>query len=271
MTETLIKKIRELIGIPRQLTDIRQSIDQQTEAIRTTDKRNEQQQNQLPVAVKVELEKDQEGKREAEADRQYRVQNSIRKATWLAFAAATIYAGIAYLQWRDAHQSFIVNNRAWVGIDRPIEIKSISSDITHGGKVSYVVTLKNFGNSVALSMALWTKAINGWDMMKPAMDDSCFHAAVLSRGKFVNGNKVPIDWPEHMSAGVLFPTETQGRHFTDDEIQVGKTQSGLMIIGCIVYRDQFGKERQTHMCFGSGAINTPTLIYQCPLGDNDAY
>jgi hypothetical protein len=50
--------------------------------------------------------------------------------------------------------------------------------------------------------------------------------------------------------------------------------SPLMIIGCIAYRDQFGKERQTRMCYGGQGqlekISAAELLYQCPMGDNDA-
>lgn len=209
----------------------------------------------------------------------HRYESSPRWKDWLegiALFAGIGYAIVTFCMWRDAHDNFIVNQRAWVGADRPVSLDSIILGSKHSGKVSYVITLKNFGNTIALSTAIWSEAISGWDRMKPAMDDSCFRAAVLSRGKFNSGNIPKVEFPKNMSNGLMFQGDTIGRHFRDIEIDVGSgnSPSPLTIIGCVVYRDQFGKERQTRMCYGGSGelekIAAPLLLYQCPLGDNDA-
>src|SRR5437879_2023696 len=58
---------------------------------------------------------------------------------WLegfALFAGIGYAIVTFWMWRDAHDNFIVNQRAWVGVDRPVSVDSIALDAHHGGKVT---------------------------------------------------------------------------------------------------------------------------------------
>jgi hypothetical protein len=84
-----------------------------------------------------------------------------------------------------------------------------------------------------------------------------------------------VDWPKDMSTGMMFPNEMVGRYYTDGIIKNGKVPSPLIIVGCIVYRDQFGYERRTRFCHGGLVelenVTVSALFYQCPVGVNDAY
>src|SRR6266446_3474094 len=176
LAKRLVQELRQLTD---HLASLSNELNQYTKAIHATQERQQQTANP-PITVR--FPDDVLRKSQAENDRQYSVHNSIRWATWLAFVAATIYGFIAYFQWQDSHDNFVVNQRAWIGADRPVEVNSIVL-AAERGKVTYIITIKNFGNSVALSTAIWSKAISGYDVEKSAMEDSCFNAAVLSKGK----------------------------------------------------------------------------------------
>jgi hypothetical protein len=77
------RKIRE------HLEALRNDINQGYTAIYAACERHGQERHELPVPFEIKLEKDQEGKRDTESKKQYKLQNSIRKATWLTFLATT--------------------------------------------------------------------------------------------------------------------------------------------------------------------------------------
>jgi hypothetical protein len=83
------------------------------------------------------------------------------------------YAIITFLMWRDSHDNFVVNQRAWIGVDRPITVSAASVEAPHKGKASFVVTVKNFGNSVALSTSVSAEPLIAFDMMKVVSDKTC--------------------------------------------------------------------------------------------------
>jgi hypothetical protein len=184
----------------------------------------------------------------------------------IALIAGISYAIVTFCMWRDAHDDFIVNQRAWIGVDRPISVESLTGDIT-----KCIVTIKNFGNSVALNVGISAKAIGAWDQMKPASETACKEATNVSR---IYKTKVQSNFgelPKEMSTGVMFPGEVSGHHFTGT-IQKGIAESPLTVVGCLVYRDQFDKERRSRFCYQAEDTENafPRLIYQCPFGVNDA-
>jgi hypothetical protein len=217
----------------------------------------------------------QQAKRNKSAsdERHYRVQNSIRWAGWATFAAAFFYGAITYLQWQDAHKNFIINQRAWVGIDRPISVDSFASDGKLGGKIGYTITLKNFGNSIATDVAMSSEPVSAIDKIEPAADYACELATSFSRLRGAKiANPSGIDYPKKISGGIIFPGEWLAYGMKDTDIQTGKTEWAVTIVGCIVYKDQFAKERHTHFCYGGTVppVKAPTFFYQCPIGNNEA-
>jgi hypothetical protein len=146
-------------------------------------------------------------------------------------------------------------------------------DSEHKGKVSFIVTVKNFGNSVALGTAVDARAITAWSEMRLASDSACANSLQMSRLSNYRAfaiNQFPLP---RMTSGVMFPSETTGRHFANAEVKGGEIPITLMIVGCISYQDQFGKQRRTRFCYGGGenlgkyeATTAPVLIYQCQMG-----
>jgi hypothetical protein len=74
--------------------------------------------------VRAEITFDEKSKRELETDsnRQYRVQNSVKWATWFAFGAAVIYAGIAAYQSIKMRESNEINSQSLLSVQRAFVI-----------------------------------------------------------------------------------------------------------------------------------------------------
>lgn len=114
----------------------------------------------------------------AEQNRQYRVQNSIRWAAWSAFAAATIYSGVAALQLyqmrkatqaavksayeaqqanRDARDRFREEERPYVwltsnGLGAPEFIPAASNPSSPSGQVIWTWHYTNYGKTPAFNI-----------------------------------------------------------------------------------------------------------------------
>jgi hypothetical protein len=91
----LTKKFRK--ELPKLADLLHHDLKQQTEAIRTQNKCAEERREVQPIWLEPILTQYQQAERNraTQDDRHYRVQNSIRWATWCAFFAATIYAGVS--------------------------------------------------------------------------------------------------------------------------------------------------------------------------------
>jgi hypothetical protein len=183
-----------------------------------------------------------------------------------AIVAGIFYAIVTFCMWRDAHDNFVVNQRAWVGVDRPIDLESLKD-----GSLEYIVTIKNFGNSVGTDVGISAEAISAWDKMKPVSEDTCHNATNTSHFSKVRVRTNFGEMPKGISAGVIFPNDVAGHHFSSG-VQKGIAESPLTVVGCIIYRDQFDKERRTRFCYQAvtGEDTFPRLIYPCVVGVNDA-
>ena len=86
----LAKKFRR--ELPRLVTALQKDINEHTKAIRAANESDEDNQNVTPIWVEPILAKydEAERKRSTNDERAYRIQNSIRWATWCAFFAAAI-------------------------------------------------------------------------------------------------------------------------------------------------------------------------------------
>jgi len=152
----LLPQIRSLFGnICTLIGEINRIIQKQPQAkhIREERKRNEEFPADRVCAV-ISFDDETLRSTKAEADRQYRTQNSIRKATWSAFAAASIYALVAALQGyqmyrqskvasdalRQSTESFIISQKAYVTVGR------------QDGVVAEAVMSKNESGRAALLM-----------------------------------------------------------------------------------------------------------------------
>jgi hypothetical protein len=76
---------------------------------------------------------------------------------------------------------------------------------------------------------------------------------------------------ERIVGDSMFPNDEVGRWFQEDKIPLA---DGFYIVGCVVYKDQFGKERHTKFCNwyqGANIVNeTPPIFLYSFFGLNDA-
>jgi hypothetical protein len=112
------RELRLLRGIRDSLIAISQDI----RAIRDQKERNQQQNKINPIWLDPVLTAHQqaEANKTTLEQRQYRVQNSLRWATWLAFIAAAVYAGISKYQLHEIQKQTAVaeeQNRPWLKIE----------------------------------------------------------------------------------------------------------------------------------------------------------
>jgi hypothetical protein len=94
----------DLTAIVERLKAIEKILSEYVATIYSAEKRDRELEG-CPQLVRAEITFDDTSKREAqgEAARQYGTQSSISRATWAAFAAAFLYAGLAAIQLNEMH------------------------------------------------------------------------------------------------------------------------------------------------------------------------
>ena len=97
-----VKHILETLSA--RIEELQDAIKEHGKAIRSAQE-SEGQEEPRPKKIYADISNDEESVRDekAESERQYRVQNSIRWATWCAFVAACAFAAISIGQWHELH------------------------------------------------------------------------------------------------------------------------------------------------------------------------
>jgi hypothetical protein len=225
-----MKLLQELRQISQNLELLRDEVKQNSITIRTIQERERR-----------DADTDRIGKR-AEGNRQYSAQNSIRKATWWAVIAAAIYAGITFLQWRDANSNFKRDEQAWMAF----KFSEGSLTLTIGQLFLVPTELVNTGKTPA-------KNVHGNIVV-----------GVFKKGEHLNFDYSPGHANYKIAAGTIFPGGKIMESF--EAIQHGQEraeaivfnaplrddifngQSFIVVHGRIVYNDIFGAEHWTTYC-----------------------
>jgi hypothetical protein len=228
--------VADLRDIADKISVLRKGIEQQGNPKATAHKSEEKQQNELPVAIEVKFEKNQERERKTEADRQYRVQNSIRKATWGAFAAATLYAGIAAYQSWQLKEQFQSDQRPRIAIlsFQPIDMKTPPpSEPIVGDPVAVNIYYRNVGKSPALNIAIHRHLLfesKGDQFKIEAPEKSRNIGQALDPG-------MPPDFTTAFSLKDTFANESVAINPSDI---INWDGSRLLVFGRISYEDSLG-------------------------------
>jgi hypothetical protein len=261
----LTKKFRK--ELPKLSKLIHRDLKQHAEAVTAAKKSDEQKWDIQPVWLEPVLAKYQEpvGDKNANDKRQYRVQNSIRWATWSAFIAASIYAAItlyvakqtrraadyaesqaniAQRGFDEAHINVLMDQRAWVGVSR-IPVINLAAD----SNAFIGVVIKNTGKTPALK----------------------------NRTKFVldihpsgTGPNIRYNTRTYDSVSVVQPGQEEilpvGTHTyitkrRAEALKVGSIEA--YVYGKILYVDIFGACHRTMFCFSvqPGEFPTPCATY----------
>ena len=181
----------------------------------------------------------------AEADRQYRTQNSLKKAAWCAFIAAILYAGIAAWQTYEmrrsteaakqaantAQQQLEASEGAAVNFDVSVS-GSFVSDST-GVKLQTTINLRNVGHSPAVEM------LRGIEFLPlapsdiiPERDKVCSEARIAARADALfPGDNLPENW-----------TLTINKDKVDEALKLKSFLHPTLIV-CVSYRSIFSDKR----------------------------
>jgi hypothetical protein len=156
----------------------------------------------------------------AESNEQQRIQNSIRKATWATFIAASIYAGISLAIWcemqhqtRIQRQVSVSSERPWITItitlEEPLHAHSASPGLTFNGdgtaSLNAFIVVKNVGHSIA-------KFIYVRPQMYPPVFDRLLTEPIVKQASWCENvrKETPID----LQLPSLFPGEESIENFT---------------------------------------------------------
>jgi hypothetical protein len=183
------------------------------------------------------------------------------------FAAVIVYAVTTYCQWRDLRHNFIVDERAWVGID--IQLSAIKNP---DGTIKFVANgvFKNTGKTPALKMSsphsivtikAWNDAIDqdrewidGMESLKLAEDAGrqTVEANKNANPQFMADFGAALanqreKW--HGEGGALAPNSTSQVNLANDTRANPSLKNGqpqiVYWIGRFTYYDIFGKEQHT--------------------------
>jgi hypothetical protein len=191
---------------------------------------------------------------------QTRIQRWAMRWAALAFCAATIYAGIAFFQWKETRNQTRSISRAWLGYqtDEPsklpvaIEGVEVSPQLSIRGHY----TIKNFGNGPAIkvmeSLFVVTRTHNLAEVQR-AVSFPC------EAGKHFATGTVPMD-KSLMNPGpmgfVMFPQQTYGNSF-NWQGQAEPDDKWAYVVGCVAYLDQFNDSHWTRFVVLIGDGNHP--------------
>jgi hypothetical protein len=253
------------------------AINEHSEAIRGTQAANRNPPTTVQT-VNAVVSFDDETKRDTktESNRQYRVQNSIRRAAWCAFGAAFIYAGIAAYQthltrkqMRDNTESFKTDERAWIELE-PIKPVLLTQDPKFGATFTCNFYPKNVGKTVAKDIAV--KAVD--EMANEQFEDDAEGMRIAqdkllpAQLKDAATNKLlffnPV--PKVLAPNTASPTPFR---LTCQEPQTFHSghQMRHYLVGRIDYCDQFRVNHWMKFCFY--VVNGRGDIWACHEGNDE--
>jgi hypothetical protein len=252
-------------------------------------KRQERMPTDKPIEVRAIIAYDEKTVAEAKAEsgKNHTTQEGIRKATWAAVGAASVYAVITLFMWcamiqqnkiagtalQKSTDSFRMDERAWIEIE-PIKGSPFSPRIGNiGAGFIYPIYIKNVGKTVARNIQLRGMR-NGFDAHIEFGDDPkqvAWEQDQLLMGKVANTEKMPLQNP---IPKVLGPQATSPIPvmFFGQEPQVFTSKSGTServhyIVGRIDYADAFGIQHWHKFCF---FISNPKgELWHCKEGNDE--
>jgi hypothetical protein len=245
---SIFERIRDFLGIPRQIASIRKSIEEQTSAIRDEYERERKRQHAQPeIKVFAELHTPEavESDRGTRDDRQHCLQVWLTVGTWLAFFAAAIYAGIAGVQTyfiREANnisqQSLVAVQRAFMG-NRGTGSKRYLNTLPDGNRWLFDEEFFNDGSTPAIAI---NQMMNFDEIIELTEDRFIGKKEMLDSAKENVGSANPRS---PYIIGPMFKTDefvlgAEGIDFKNiKKTKATKITRKMYVWGWVVYRDIF--------------------------------
>jgi hypothetical protein len=178
----------------------------------------------------------------------------------IGIAAVVVYSFITWRMWRDSHNNFVVDERAWVGVSVPTVFP------LNGTSIPAAAQLVNSGKTPA-------RGVEG-DIV----------ATVISKGDQPTVGDFSIGHPHNrLYVGAIFPgapipmtiavvhygPQAAETIVPDETLRqdIANGNRSIIFYGRITYYDVFGVQHWTQFCTGSGAAMQDSLK-QC-IGYND--
>jgi hypothetical protein len=173
-----------------------------------------------------------------------------------------------------AHETLTRSVRPWVGVDsvhltEPIGFIKAGDekDPTYFVSGSIEITIKNYGSSPALSVKNFIEAYDPSMFMKEQFDPKDPFAPLRKFGEstcaiMANDRNEFSKKNPRVFGGAIFPTQTTV--YTGGIAGFAKERAKgaqwIQLVGCTVYRDQFGEKlHHTHYCFVAPIGKTGTV------------
>jgi hypothetical protein len=212
-----------------------------------------------PPPPQTEEQKAKESRAEEREQKKYRME------TITAVGAAGLLIANAGL-WYSQVKSMKVDQRAWVGLDKPMVADKINlpgprlSDDPNP-LIRTGVSMKNFGKTPAFDVVVDVFSSN-LEMLDIESNTQCKFAEDFSSGRTLRDNKQNnLKW--RTIGKTIFP----GQPIFEPEDVPGGDIPRLFIVGCIAYRDAFNERHHTRFCYRS-----PQLLVTDPaMKDGDAF
>jgi hypothetical protein len=290
------RELRLLRGIRDSLIAIQEEI----RSIRNQQERQGEQYDIRPVWLDPIITAHQKAEtyRTTNDNRQYRVQNSLRWATWLAFIAAAAYAGISRYQLGEVQKQTAIaeqQSRPWIKI---VEVTLNSPETMSYNNPSMMMDrmtiypgetlmlfapvqpaiaradirttfhLKNIGKSVA-------QDIRGIAELFFISDSAAFNAVTKEQDRFCGLKDINDGATTIVSRSALFPEDTFTAliHATGwpskDEVshREGHDWVRPVVIGCFAY--QFPRNFQTRVAYTVAGLKSSDVGFRTPLSADD--
>jgi hypothetical protein len=240
----LAKKFRK--ELPKFAKLIHRDIEQHIKALRAQDKSRKDEKDIQPVwfeKIVSEYQQSEQNK-SAQGQRHYRVQNSIRWATWCAFGAAFVYAAISAWQTCEIRRNFRTDQRAWIKVSsEPPELTATDTP------VFWIAHFANVGKTPAFKIH---GEFQYQFLRKDESPDFSYSAFPVTHARSTTlfaGEQLPDP------IKVIRASYRQGSH---ERIDLGISAAELQLIkrgeawiaknGRLTYEDVFGKQHTTTFC-----------------------
>ncbi|HEX3740411.1 MAG TPA: hypothetical protein VHV29_11965 [Terriglobales bacterium] len=247
----------ELKKIRKHLEKLHTGLNDQVSAINSAEESREKNRDIKPFWIDQILSEYQEpvSDKKKESERTYRVQKSLKRATWLAFFAAAIYAAIAAWQLSqtkeavhqatrgakaaeqaniDAGTRFVIDERPYMWVTDPTGVIGKDTD----GFLSWNVYYKNFGKSPAIHVRVRMFLATGQDAMNKV---KYIPETPMSAGSDIR----PPNGPASFATGEFRQV------LSDADIQrLYDTQNGIVVYGRVDYSGTDGTRYWSLFCMG---------------------
>lgn len=153
-----------------------------------------------------------------------------------------------------AETALKIQARPWVGLVRNISNGKTSTEYGQAVVTGHV-DFKNFGGAPAFDVDQTIGVTDGWNTVLSSIDNIC-------KGLLIKA-KSPASYSDPGKQGIiLFPTQEHEADFSAGLGGPASPNAGLVVVGCIVYRDSGDIWHETSICAFVGGEDLTACPYQ---------